>query len=488
MLVAGFLFRYLGIVKNLSFWNDETHTAIFARGILWYGKPVTEIGAGTGLYQQPLYYITAFFFKIFGISEFSARLPSVIAGTLFIGIVYYITKKVVGRNEAYIASFLTAFSQMQLAWSTQLRPYIWLEIFTFLVMYLCYKSLRNKIAIIDKYLLMAVAFSFIALLFHGTGFINIVLVGTIILFKSFMNKKYLYAILLVPLAIVSFLIVYYSLSPINRSLPYVWRFIFETLHYRVFLKANYSWLILGAFAGSLYLFVKNKLYFITLVFFTVTIFAFAIFKVNPYYVRYSLPAFPLLYELFAIGVVFISKLLTISIKNNVWKNVISSTIIILILFLVTKQNDKIKFIPSYYYTINGDMRENPIVDYKKAFSVIGNLIKGKNNVIVMDAWNDRVPWYLPGQKFIFLIQHRPSNTDPLFGETMISTIQEYEREKSKYKSGVVLIENWESLTSPELQQHIQKTLKRELDVQNLPYNENDRWSITVFSWGMEQQL
>ncbi|MBI4004876.1 hypothetical protein HY358_01935, partial [Candidatus Roizmanbacteria bacterium] len=51
-----------------------------------------------------------------------------------------------------------------------------------------------------------------------------------------------------------------------------------------------------------------------------------------------------------------------------------------------------------------------------------------------------------------------------------------------------LIENWESLTSPELQQHIQKTLKRELDVQNLPYNENDRWSITVFSWGMEQQL
>src|SRR3989344_5337751 len=83
-VMFGFWFRYEGIVKNLSFWNDEIHTAIFSRAILWQGAPVTEIGASTGLYQSAFYYATAASFSLFGLTEFAGRLPSVLVGSLFI--------------------------------------------------------------------------------------------------------------------------------------------------------------------------------------------------------------------------------------------------------------------------------------------------------------------------------------------------------------------------------------------------------------------
>ena len=67
---------------------------------------------------------------------------------------------------------------------------------------------------------------------------------------------------------------------------------------------------------------------------------------------------------------------------------------------------------------------------------------------------------------------------------MISTISEFNREKSKYPYGVVLVENWESQASPELQEYIRTTLKKEFDVNNLPYNEADKWSISVYSWNL----
>ncbi|QQG44105.1 MAG: glycosyltransferase family 39 protein [Candidatus Roizmanbacteria bacterium] len=484
LLIGGFWFRYVGIVKNLSFWNDEIHTAIFSRGILWYGKPVTEIGTGTGLYQLPLYYITALSFKIFGISEFAARIPSVIAGTFLIAIVFFITKKIISTKEAYIASFLIAFSQIQLAWSTQLRPYIWIEIFTFIVMFLCYRNITNKVKIIDKSILIAILVALTASLFHGTGLINIFLVATTIFFKSIINRKYSYLILIIPFAVVSSFIFYFSLNKIILSMPWIWMIRFDTLHYQVFLKANYSWLILGAAVGSAYLLFKNKLLFILLTAFVIIIFAFAIFKVNPYYVRYSLPAFPILYVLFSAGIVLTAKILTFLVKNNFWKNIVFYSAIILILFPVIKPNTKIKFIPSYYYTINGDMRENPIVDYKKAFLIIENLIKGKNSVIIMDAINDRTPWYLPKHKYIYLVKEPLFKIDPQFGEKTLSSIKEFEQEKTKYKRGVILIENWESQTSPDLQNHIRNTLKHEADVNNLPYNEADRWSVSIYSWGL----
>ncbi|EKD42900.1 MAG: hypothetical protein ACD_72C00538G0001, partial [uncultured bacterium] len=70
-------------------------------------------------------------------------------------------------------------------------------------------------------------------------------------------------------------------------------------------------------------------------------------------------------------------------------------VLILLVFAMLSLTGKFVFWPKYYYSINADVRENPIVDYKLAFSRIKDLIKDKHDVLVIDAWNDRVPWYLP---------------------------------------------------------------------------------------------
>ncbi len=119
------------------------------------------------------------------------------------------------------------------------------------------------------------------------------------------------------------------------------------------------------------------------------------------------------------------------------------------------------------------------MDYKYAFSRIDTLIKTKKNTIILDAWYDRVEWYLPSRKFGWLLKSVPYKNIPIAYNT-----QQFKSIKSNYKSGIVIIENWESLTPPELQNHIRKTLKHEFDVNNLPYNEKDMWSISIYSWGL----
>lgn len=130
------------------------------------------------------------------------------------------------------------------------------------------------------------------------------------------------------------------------------------------------------------------------------------------------------------------------------------------------------------------MRENPIVDYKKAFSKIKHIIKDPRNTIVMDAWNDRVPWFLQGQKYVFLDRNEDRMIDETFNITKIGSVNDYKAEKKKYPKGIVIVENWESRTHPSIQEEVRNTLKKEFDVENLPYNEQDKWSISVYSWGL----
>ena len=484
IITVGLYFRIVGIQKNLSFWNDESHAAIYSRGVAQTGLPRDTEGRGRGIYQIGLYYVTGASFKLIGISQTSGRLPSVAVGTILIGAMYFVTKKVTKRElPALLASFLMAFSQIQLAWSTQLRPYIWLELFSLLVFYLGFRSLESKSQIFDRNFLIAAAVGGLSYLFHPIGFFNIIFLFGIFSYKSLTAKKWWYLFSIIPLGVITFFLIYFS---IGRNMADLIAFVFKintnTLHYRVFLRANYDWLLLGAGIGALYLYTKEKRVAIVLTSFIGLILFLAIFKINASYVRYCLPAFPLIYILFSAGIEGLSAYYTNYTKNK--KLYVPFFLLLAGIFLYFPiQRDKILAAPRFYYTINGDMRENPIVDYQKAFERISVMIEGKDSLILMDAWNDRIPWYLPGRKYIFLVKNE-KKIDPTFNEPMIGTIEGFEKEKKKYKNGLVIVENWESLTPPDLQKHIRDTLRHDFDVQNLPYNEADKWGISIYSWGL----
>ena len=150
MVALGFIYRYFSISHELSYWNDESNVGIFSRGILEYGMPVNANNVGYGVYEILLFYVTALSYSFFGISEFAGRFPSVVAGTVLIGVLYGVTKHLINQKAAVIAAFLGGFLQIQFAWSTQLRPYIWLQLFTVLVTYYSYRFLANKQIFLDK--------------------------------------------------------------------------------------------------------------------------------------------------------------------------------------------------------------------------------------------------------------------------------------------------------------------------------------------------
>lgn len=77
LLILAFFYRLQGLSANRSFWTDESHVAIFTRAILERGKPVLLNNYSTGNYQWSQYWLSAISAKIFGLSEFSVRLPSV---------------------------------------------------------------------------------------------------------------------------------------------------------------------------------------------------------------------------------------------------------------------------------------------------------------------------------------------------------------------------------------------------------------------------
>lgn len=481
IMVYGFYLRFQSTLFQASYWNDESHTALFSRSIMTGGFPTSPIGVDMGIYQIALYYITALSFKLFGITEFAGRLPSVLVGTVLIGVIFFVTRRMIGERAAVLAAFLMAFSQMQLAWSTQLRPYIWMELFTILVIYWSYEYLKSK-KIITKALIYAGIVSVISLLFHGTGIYNFVILGSIFLYQIIRLRKWKYLLLLGGSGIAVLLIIaqtpFFVPSVLIRFNTYI-------THYQVYLTHHYLWLGAGGALGFAYLFWKGKRELVVLLAGSIAfIILFSLFKVHARYVRYSITAFPLLYILFSAGISGIIQIITAKLPQKI-PSILITGIICAGALAIPIYKDKILLAPQRYYSINADMRENPIVDYKGAFTKIEKLIDGREDLIVMDAWNDRVPWYLPDQEFILLVKQGYGNIDPFYGERKIGTVEGFETVKSQYPAGIVIVENWQSMTPEDLQQHIRETLTFEFTQDTVEGNEDDPWSISVYSWGLD---
>ncbi|HID63151.1 MAG TPA: phospholipid carrier-dependent glycosyltransferase [Anaerolineae bacterium] len=106
-LVLGALTRLVPIATN-RFHQDEALYSTWAlhiatgRDVLLNGLPVDK---------PPLFlYTLALFFKLFGPSEVTARLPGVLASTASVALVYYLALRLYGRPTALVATALMALS------------------------------------------------------------------------------------------------------------------------------------------------------------------------------------------------------------------------------------------------------------------------------------------------------------------------------------------------------------------------------------------
>jgi 4-amino-4-deoxy-L-arabinose transferase-like glycosyltransferase len=121
LLFGGCLILYLWGTWQLPFLGpDEPRYAQIAREMFEHGDYIVPKLAGQVWFEKPilLYWLIAFSYSIFGISEFSARLPSVAAAVGTVWFFYFTIRKIAGvTTQALLAAavlattaFFTGFS------------------------------------------------------------------------------------------------------------------------------------------------------------------------------------------------------------------------------------------------------------------------------------------------------------------------------------------------------------------------------------------
>ena len=185
ILFLGLVFRLISL--NQSLWIDEATTALVAKMSL----PDIFSKFLPGDFHPPLYYlIMKFWTGIFGYSEISLRIPSIIFGLGTIYFVYLIGKKLFNKKTGLIASALLATSGLAVYYSQEARMY---ALAAFLVSCSIYFLLEKKWII----------FSVIAVLIGMTDYVSLFIIPV----YFFIGRKYWKKVVLsLTLFVLSFLL------------------------------------------------------------------------------------------------------------------------------------------------------------------------------------------------------------------------------------------------------------------------------------------
>ncbi len=111
ILLLGLLLRLVDINQpyiGLSGWN-EAHYSLAPLNYFKYGLFTPMNDYGLDLSTTPLLYWAIYAsFKIFGVSEWSARIPSLISGLISIWLIFLIAERLYNREVAHLGAFIVA--------------------------------------------------------------------------------------------------------------------------------------------------------------------------------------------------------------------------------------------------------------------------------------------------------------------------------------------------------------------------------------------
>ncbi len=192
LLIVGLVLRVQDL-GSLSFYADEETTALAVRGILHDGYP--HMPSGVGYWRAaPYSYATAGAARLFGLNEFSVRLPSAIFGTLTIPLLYIFARKAFGLFPAVVVTVLLTFSAWHITFSRMGRMYVTFVFFFLLCLLLIYRGVLKESKL---YRLAAIALCLFTMTLHELGILLIIIWLIPLAFPdSFpgISKRYLYGV------------------------------------------------------------------------------------------------------------------------------------------------------------------------------------------------------------------------------------------------------------------------------------------------------
>jgi 4-amino-4-deoxy-L-arabinose transferase-like glycosyltransferase len=128
----------LAALSAISFWGDDGMTYLGTEAVLRYGYPLLPSGY-VNFHTILSFYIRAIPAMLFGLNEFSLRIPSAIMGILAIPVTFLFAKEVLkNKVTALFSAVLIAFSVWQIEFSREVRWYSEFQFFYLFSVYFFY--------------------------------------------------------------------------------------------------------------------------------------------------------------------------------------------------------------------------------------------------------------------------------------------------------------------------------------------------------------
>ncbi len=477
IVTAGFWLRLKGITDNHSFWSDEAFVSSFGRDIVLGEKNIFD-GLNAVWYQPFQILTTAIFFKLFGISEFSARLPSVLFSTVGIIFAFLTTKRLSNWSGGLLASFLISFSQLNLANSTQAKPYMAIQTFTLIIIYLLLIVSEDKNFKKIKYHISIVICIALATLYHIIGLLLLIPYFIFFIFISYKISKRLLIIFLLSLSLVT-IIFLTVVFPFNKLafLLFNQQLVNNTIYLKNLLLRQYGIFFIPSILGLFLFFRYYRGVAVGVGAWILLLLVYWNFKISSHNIRYLVPLFGIMFVFSSIFWARVGEYLNLKFLP------------ILVLIVVYLSGYKIVRFPQVFYSANADFYGDvQIADYKTTYKLLREKIPNYKQAVFFNDDMSSQRWYMPEKPVDIYLKKGFGGTMPeqaSDGKPIYHTLNQFLQQKIKYKKGILIVEDWESLLPEDIKQYAKKNMKLEIRVEGLKEAPNDPWPLEVYSWGMK---
>ncbi len=495
IILIGFAFRLYGISANHSFWSDEAYIASMAQSITTQEKGFLN-AVQVQDYQPLQLLVLTTGMAIFGISEWSARIFSVVVGTIGILFAYLLAARISSKEGGLLAAFLYAFSQLNLSNATQAKQYATLQTIHLAIFYLFHVLVTMKNKNTKKFFVIhaiIIGLCTISTLLHFIGIVSWISYLVFILMEYrkaiVRNLTIRNVLILISAAVLLGVMVKIPLimkiflgSSIKETfLTYNHITFFRELFWR-----NYGFITLPALFGFLFVPIKYRNATIAISIYAIILSYLWMFKHYTHNIRYVVPLFGILFVYFAI---FWSRIGKELFNGKIW---ITCLMIAAILYL-----GGYKFVrkPALYYSPNADFAADvQNANYKAAYQFIEDTFPEKSNYFLINDTIDTQLYYLDGRAPDAIFR-KPHTAGLEYGETAIlpvtntpiyTTLEHFLELKEKSLKGIFVVEDWESLLPDEIREYAKENMELEYRVESLDVSPSDKWPIEIYSWGMEK--
>jgi len=477
---------------SYSFWADEAYISGVAtqlvRGQLTFSQ---VIGVSGITYQKLHMLIISGFFRIFGITEFVARIPSMIVFACGIIIIFLLAKKLSNLWGGVVASFLFTFSHLNLSYATQAKPYIYIEVITLIIIYLLnsltesrtlFKKVWHHSAII--LLLACVMF----LHYIGIFLWILYLVFVIQTFKRSYLKPNLAWLIVIPiLAIVAKEFVPVVIRNVLSPYFFSYNFIYQSTKLFAY---KYALIFASAVLGWVWIFNKQKKISTSVLIYCLIVFVTASFDVYIFNIRYVLSLFGILFLYFGIFWAKVGEKYDNNLKFKIYNWKLSGKMIIplVVILLIYISGYKIVRWPQTYYNPNidkyGDVQ---IANYKDFYSQLKQKFPNYKDIYVANDLFDTEYWYFGRYSNVYFMKFvtKPYQHATVKRATVYGSLEDFKKMMKDHPQGLLIMEDWQSFLPDDIKMYAKKNLKLEFRVESLKEAPDDPWPLALYSWGLK---